>query len=53
MSPKQRAVLDLMRAGVPFRSAYDTVGLSQSYENMSAFLMRLVDSGYVVLVVSE
>jgi hypothetical protein len=49
---KQCEVLNGMLEGQTFREAYEAAGLSPSMQNTNAFLMRLVDNGYIILEVA-
>lgn len=48
---KQQAVLDALRDGKTVWQAMQAAGVSESYDNRAAFLMRLVDAGLVQVVV--
>lgn len=52
-SPKQEAVLDLMRSGKSFDNAYTEVGLSDYGHNRAEFLWRLLSSKLITVSVND
>ena len=53
LTDKQSQVIELMKQGYDFDAAYELTGLSQSYQNKTAFLHRLIGRGALVLVIPQ